>query len=106
MVAGHFFGGPVGYNGGTGCKDTYKSVIHLRGPNLMKFQISKCGGLSGVIRAKNVNERNEKMIAEGPERVVEEEEEEEFFGCCEWKCKRQRKFKCKRYGEYSCTLCM
>ena len=63
---GHFIGGPVGYNGGTGCKDTSKPVIHLRGPNPKIFRISKCGGLSGVIRAtKNVNnERDEKMIAD------------------------------------------
>ncbi|KAL7581786.1 hypothetical protein ACA910_022317 [Epithemia clementina (nom. ined.)] len=43
---------PIGFNGGTGCRDTSKPVIELVGPNPKAFRIAQCGGLSGVMNMK------------------------------------------------------
>ena len=40
---------PEGYEGGTGCKDTHKPVIHLEGPNPKLLRVAECGGLSGIL---------------------------------------------------------
>ncbi|GMI36376.1 hypothetical protein TeGR_g6612 [Tetraparma gracilis] len=39
---------PVGYEGGTGCRDSCKPAIELRGPNPRVFRACKCGGLVGL----------------------------------------------------------
>ena len=59
----HFIGGPVGYKGGTGCKDTSKPVIELVGPNPKVIRTCKVGGLSGIMKAtkKRSDHKNEKM---------------------------------------------
>ena len=41
---------PEGYQGGTGCRDTSKPVIELKGPNPKVFKICPCGGISGVMQ--------------------------------------------------------
>ena len=43
---------PKDYQGGTGCVDTSKPVIHLKGPNPKVFKICACGGLKGFISDK------------------------------------------------------
>ena len=43
---------PVGFNGGTGCRDTSKPVVELKGPNPKVFRIAQCGVLSGVMNSK------------------------------------------------------
>lgn len=40
---------PDGYQGGTGCRDTSKPVIELKGPNPKIFKICPCGGIKGVM---------------------------------------------------------
>jgi hypothetical protein len=40
---------PDGYKGGTGCVDTSKPVIELKGPNPKVFRVCECGGLAGII---------------------------------------------------------
>ena len=45
---------PRSYKGGTGCVDTSKPIITLKGPNPKIFRICECGGLSGLMsKAKN-----------------------------------------------------
>eukprot|EP00574_Skeletonema_japonicum_P002779 CAMPEP_0201713990 /NCGR_PEP_ID=MMETSP0593-20130828/634_1 /ASSEMBLY_ACC=CAM_ASM_000672 /TAXON_ID=267983 /ORGANISM="Skeletonema japonicum, Strain CCMP2506" /LENGTH=983 /DNA_ID=CAMNT_0048203211 /DNA_START=52 /DNA_END=3003 /DNA_ORIENTATION=- len=46
---------PKAYNGGTGCRDTSRPVIELRGPNPKVFRIAKTSGLKGVKKASNDN---------------------------------------------------
>jgi len=46
---------PHGFKGGTGCHDTSKPVIELKGPNPKVFRISKCGALGGVMSSKQMD---------------------------------------------------
>jgi hypothetical protein len=39
---------PEGYKGGTGCLDTSRPVISLKGPNPKVFRVCECGGVSGI----------------------------------------------------------
>jgi hypothetical protein len=63
---GNFIGGPVGYNGGVGCRDTSKPIIKLVGPNPKVFRTCKVGGLSGMMRASKDRSggKNEKLIGD------------------------------------------
>jgi hypothetical protein len=38
---------PEGFQGGTGCRDTGKPVIELRGPNPKIFRVAECSGIRG-----------------------------------------------------------
>ena len=46
---------PAGFDGGTGCRDTHKPVIHLKGPNPKVFRVCACGGITGVMGKANSN---------------------------------------------------
>jgi hypothetical protein len=63
---GKYIGAPVGYKGGTGCRDTSKPTIKLLGPNPKVFRTCKFGGLSGIMRdaRRKKNEKDEKMLGE------------------------------------------
>ena len=70
---GTFVGGPLGYNGGTGCRDTSKPVIRLVGPNPKVFRTFKSGGLTGIMEStKKRSEKDEKMLGEQRERYEED----------------------------------
>ena len=43
---------PIGFKGGTGCVDTSKPMIELKGPNPKIFRISQCGALSGIMSSQ------------------------------------------------------
>ena len=43
---------PPGYKGGSGCRDTSKPVVTLKGPNPKVFRICECGGLAGIMGSK------------------------------------------------------
>jgi hypothetical protein len=47
---GKFIDSPVGYKGGTGCRDTSKPIIEILGPNPKIFRTCKCEGLSGIMK--------------------------------------------------------
>lgn len=49
---------PDGYQGGSGCRDTSKPVIELKGPNPKIFRICPCGGISGVMSDKSSNDKD------------------------------------------------
>lgn len=60
-----FIGAPIGYNGGTGCRDTSKPVIQLLGPNPKVFRTCKVGGLHGMMKsAKHIDKKSEKLIGD------------------------------------------
>jgi hypothetical protein len=40
---------PEGFKGGTGCVDTGKPVIELKGPNPKVFRVCECNGIRGII---------------------------------------------------------
>lgn len=62
---GKYLNAPVGYSGGTGCKDTSKPVIQLLGPNPKVFHTCKCGGLTGVMKqTKRKVEKDQKLIGD------------------------------------------
>ena len=62
---GKYLNAPVGYSGGTGCKDTSKPVIQLLGPNPKVFRTCKCGGLTGVMKqTKRKVEKDQKLIGD------------------------------------------
>lgn len=78
-TAGHgrgvvtYTGAPVGYDGGSGCRDTSKPVIQLMGPNPKVFRTCKCGGLTGIMKAlknssrslsRSRTDKNEKLIGD------------------------------------------
>ena len=44
---------PDGYQGGTGCVDTSKPVIELKGPNPKFFKVCPCSGISGIMQDKS-----------------------------------------------------
>ena len=48
--AGNYIDAPVGYKGGSGCRDTSKPIIEILGPNPKIFRTCQCGGLSGVMK--------------------------------------------------------
>jgi hypothetical protein len=50
IVNGKYVSSPEGYNGGTGCRDTSKPVIHLVGPNPKVFKTSAFAGLTGIMK--------------------------------------------------------
>jgi len=52
---------PVGFEGGTGCHDTSKPVINLRGPNPRVFRVCECGGISGIIGGKKGKQNDDDL---------------------------------------------
>ena len=59
---------PVGYGGGTGCRDTSVPVIEILGPNPKRFRVARTSGIRGIIKAgvddEGTNARVEALIAE------------------------------------------
>jgi len=47
---GNYVDAPVGYKGGSGCRDTSKPIIEILGPNPKIFRTCQCGGLIGVMK--------------------------------------------------------
>jgi hypothetical protein len=57
---------PEGFKGGTGCRDTNKPIISLKGPNPKVFRICECGGVSGIMGGKTKkNDSNLKTMQQG-----------------------------------------
>ena len=54
---------PTSFAGGTGCTDTSKPVITLKGPNPKIFRTCACGGLTGVMN-EPVTEEDRELAAE------------------------------------------
>jgi hypothetical protein len=42
---------PLGYGGGTGCRDTSEPVIEIIGPNPKRFRVARTSGIRGIVRA-------------------------------------------------------
>mmetsp|Transcript_9509 Transcript_9509/g.11751 ORF Transcript_9509/g.11751 Transcript_9509/m.11751 type:complete len:910 (+) Transcript_9509:2-2731(+) len=53
---------PLGYEGGTSCKDVSVPVIHLNGPNPKLFQVAKYSGLMGVLANGLEEEEDEEEL--------------------------------------------
>lgn len=52
---GYFIGAPKNYTGGTGCVDTSKPKIELKGPNPKKIRICSCDSSLGVLTETRQN---------------------------------------------------
>jgi hypothetical protein len=42
---------PLGYGGGTGCRDASEPVIEILGPNPKRFRVARTSGIRGVVRS-------------------------------------------------------
>jgi len=42
---------PLGYGGGTGCRDPSEPVIEIIGPNPKRFRVARTSGIRGIVRA-------------------------------------------------------
>ncbi len=53
---------PRGYEGGTGCRDTSRPVIELKGPNPKRFRVARTSSVRGVVRTGERNEESDARV--------------------------------------------
>ena len=75
-----YSGAPVGYDGGSGCRDTSKPVIRLIGPNPKVFRTCKCGGLTGIMKGLKNSSRSRSPTRAGKDQKLIGDQREGYEG--------------------------